>query len=72
MMLGHAGGDVFGSCKTSILFNSPDKGMSAPASRALWGATGGNAAAGGNGETLERWDWECLRGRSPWQCVVYH
>lgn len=61
MMLRHAGGDFFGSCKTSILLNSPDKGMSPTGSSASWGAAGGNAAAGGTRETLERRGWDALR-----------
>lgn len=52
MMLRCAGGDFFGSCNTSILLSSPDKGMSATGSCASWGA-----AAGGTGGTPERPDW---------------
>lgn len=63
-------GFFFGSCKTSIFFNSPDKGMSPTGSGASWGAAGGNAAAGGTGETLERRDWDALGG-GPHGNVLY-
>lgn len=70
MMLRHSGGDFFGSRKTSILFNSPDKRMSPTGSGALQGATEENAAAGGTGKTLERRDWDAL-GEGPHGNVLY-
>lgn len=55
-----------GSCKTSILSNSADKGMSPMGSHweklCFWCAWGHPGEMGLG----------CLGGRSPWQCVIYH
>lgn len=59
-MLRHAGGIFFRSCKTSVLFIHPDKGMSPTGSGASRGAIPGNADGGGTGESLERRDWDAL------------
>lgn len=53
-----------GSCKTSILSNSADQGMSPTGSGTSWGATRKNVASGGSGDTLERWGWDAL-GEGP-------
>lgn len=46
MALRHDGTSFFGSCKSSIFFSSPGKGMSPTESGTSWG----DAAAGGTGE----------------------
>lgn len=61
MMLRRTGGDFLGSCNTSIVLSSPDKGVS---------ATGRCAAAGGTGETPERPDW-AASGEGPHGNVLY-